>query len=131
MATLVDDILDFARGRLGGGIPVQRQRVALDGLLQDLVGELRSAHPDRVIEAAVDLADPVACDPRRIGQLVSNLLANALVHGAQDRPVRLTAHGRDGELARRDRLAERLVQERDRALHGARGIVHLEGERTD
>ena len=94
MATLVDDILDLARG----GIAVRRQRAALDGLLQDLLGELRSAHPDRVIEAAIDLADPVCCDPRRIGQLVSNLLANALVHGAQDRPVRLTARGRDGGL---------------------------------
>jgi signal transduction histidine kinase len=99
MATLVDDILDFARGRLGGGIPVRRQRVALDGLLRDVVGELRSVHPDRGIETAIDLPDPVACDPRRIGQLVSNLLANALVHGAQDRPVRLAAHGRHGGLA--------------------------------
>jgi signal transduction histidine kinase len=98
MATLVDDILDLARGRLGGGIALRRQAVALDGLLQDLVEELRSAHPARIIEAAIDLADPVPCDPRRIGQLVSNLLANALVHGAQDRPVRLTAHGRDGGL---------------------------------
>jgi len=98
MATLVDDILDLARGRLGGGIALRRQAVALDGLLADVVGELRSAHPARVIEAAIDLADPVPCDPRRIGQLVSNLLANALVHGAQDRPVRLTAYGRDGGL---------------------------------
>ncbi|TDH61350.1 GAF domain-containing sensor histidine kinase [Dankookia rubra] len=98
MATLVDDILDFARGRLGGGIPVRQRRVALDGLLRDVVAELRGTHPDRTVEAAIDLPDLVACDPRRIGQLVSNLLANALVHGAQDRPVSLTAHGRDGGL---------------------------------
>jgi signal transduction histidine kinase len=98
MATLVDDIVDLARGRLGGGIALRRQAVALDGLLHDVVEELRSAHPGRVIETAIDLPEPVPCDPRRIGQLVSNLLANALVHGAPDRPVRLTAFGRGGGL---------------------------------
>lgn len=98
MASLVDDILDFARGRLGGGIAVRQQEVALDGPLREVVEELRSAHPSRDIRAEIDLRAPVRCDPRRIAQLLSNLLANALVHGAQDRPVRVTARGAAGGL---------------------------------
>ena len=35
------------------------------------------------------------CDPARVGQLLSNLLANALVHGADDRPVRVRAGTED------------------------------------
>jgi signal transduction histidine kinase len=98
MAALVDDILDLARGRLGGGIALRRDSLPLDTALREVVEELRSAHPTRDIQAAIDLAAPVRCDPRRIAQLLSNLLANALVHGAQDRPVRVTAQGAEGGL---------------------------------
>lgn len=37
------------------------------------------------------------CDPARIQQLLSNLLKNALVHGARDQPVQVRARARDGE----------------------------------
>ncbi|MFC7475176.1 ATP-binding protein [Dankookia sp. GCM10030260] len=98
MAALVDDILDFARGRLGGGIAVRRDLVALAAPLHEVVDELRSVHPTRDIRAEIALPDPVRCDPRRIAQLLSNLLANALTHGAPDRPVRVTARGTAGGL---------------------------------
>ncbi|WP_431272430.1 GAF domain-containing sensor histidine kinase [Dankookia sp. P2] len=98
MAKLVDDTLDLARGRLGGGIALQRRRVALEAPLREVAEALRGAHPGRLIETAIDLPAPVSCDPERIAQLAGNLLANALVHGAPDRPVRLTALGRDGGL---------------------------------
>jgi len=98
MSELVSNLLDFARGRLGGGIPVERREEAAADLaeaLQQVVEELRGAHPGRVVHSEFDLGVPVACDPRRIGQLLSNLLANALSHGAPDRPVRVSA--RSGE----------------------------------
>ena len=49
--------------------------------LVQVVDELRSAWPDRPIEVEMNLDAPVDCDPPRIAQLLSNLLANALVHG--------------------------------------------------
>jgi sigma-B regulation protein RsbU (phosphoserine phosphatase) len=52
--------------------------------------------PDRTILAAIDLDGPVDCDRIRIGQLLSNLLANALTHGAADRPVTVRAEARSG-----------------------------------
>lgn len=96
MTELVNNLLDLARGRLGGGIGVQRQpAVALEPVLVAVVEELRSAHPGRVVETGFALDHPIACDPQRISQLLSNLLANALVHGAADQPVQVAARSND------------------------------------
>ncbi|TXR46367.1 PAS domain-containing sensor histidine kinase [Phyllobacterium endophyticum] len=91
MAALIDDILDFARGRLGGGISLDLHPVLLKPVLLHAVEELRISNPQRQIKTQLDLSAPVLCDPGRLSQLVSNLLANALTHGAHDGLVRLSA----------------------------------------
>jgi sigma-B regulation protein RsbU (phosphoserine phosphatase) len=97
MSDLIDNVLDFARGRLGGGIALNRNvELALEPVLQQVVDELRSAMPDRVIETDFRIADPVNCDRSRIGQLVSNLIGNALTHGAPEKPVRVFASTGNG-----------------------------------
>lgn len=92
MFGLIDDVMDFARGRLGGGLAMSRDADAEIGpVLAQVVQELRGAHPDRVIDTQFDLAGPVSCDRSRIAQLLSNLLGNALTHGASSRPVLVRA----------------------------------------
>jgi signal transduction histidine kinase len=82
MDKLIDNVLDFARGRLGGGIPAERTWSAeLAETLREVVAEVRMARPNRDITAEISLDGPVFCDQARIGQLLSNLLTNALVHG--------------------------------------------------
>ena len=98
-AALIDDVLDFARGRLGRGIDVDRNQDApLAPVLEQVVAEVRMIAPERRIEAEVAIEEPVHCDRGRLGQLASNLLANALTHGAPDEPVRLEAHTGGGAL---------------------------------
>ncbi len=91
MAGLIADVLDFARARLGSGLALTRRQTPLEPTLEHVIAELRVSHPARTIEAAFDLAQPVDCDPDRLGQLLSNLVANALTHGAADTPVRVRA----------------------------------------
>jgi len=92
MSRLINDVLDFARGRLGGGLVLERQTaVALDAVLRGVVDELRSAYASRDVVFHADLATPVACDPDRIAQLLSNLLANALSHGDPAQAVTVRA----------------------------------------
>ncbi len=92
MAGLIDDVLDLARGRLGGGIVMdRREERGLEAALSQVVTELQLAHPDRLIEAELAISQPVTADQRRLGQLLSNLLANALVHGSAGAPVQVRA----------------------------------------
>jgi len=92
MAGLVDNIMDFARGRLGGGLTLRRDRKApLTPVLEQVIGELKLAWPAVVIETDVAIREPVDCDRTKIGQLFSNLLGNAITHGDPEEPVRVTA----------------------------------------
>lgn len=92
MERLIADVLDFARGRLGGGIPLTRLRhVDLVDLIEQTVQELRAAWPDRMIVTELSITRSVGCDPDRMAQLVSNLLSNALTHGSASAPVRVEA----------------------------------------
>ena len=59
--------------------------------LDQVVTEMRTAHPDRVIDSDIDLGDAIVCDRTRIGQMFSNLLANAISHGDPAGPVRVRA----------------------------------------
>jgi signal transduction histidine kinase len=98
MSALIDNVLDFARGRLGDGFTLETRSVALEPVLAQIVEELRSADPARAIVAQFDLPDPIACDPARLSQLFSNLIGNALTHGRADTPVRVRACVEDGAL---------------------------------
>jgi sigma-B regulation protein RsbU (phosphoserine phosphatase) len=91
MSALIDDVLDFARGRLGAGLALRRTATPLEPVFKQVIAELQSTHPDRTIEAEFHLRQAVVADGVRIGQLLSNLLGNALMHGAEKAPVRVKA----------------------------------------
>jgi sigma-B regulation protein RsbU (phosphoserine phosphatase) len=81
MNALVSNLTDFARGRLGGGILLQNQVVQLEPIITHVVAEIVAASSSNTVELQVDLPEPVECDPMRIAQLLSNLVANAISHG--------------------------------------------------
>jgi len=100
MSALIDNVMDLARGRLGGGLTMMRTGEPLEPALRHVVDELRSAYPDRRIEAEFNLTRSVEVDRERVAQLLSNLLGNALVYGVETEPVRVKASiGRDFELS--------------------------------
>ncbi len=101
MGGLIENVMDFARGRLGSGLPLERTDEPLGPLLRQVVAELGASFPDRVIEIEFACEGAIVCDQTRIGQLLSNLLGNALTHGVQDQPIRVRAGiaGMDFELS--------------------------------
>ena len=93
IGSLVDDLMDFARGRLGGGIPLT---MVTTMVLGGLAGP--GVDPGRVIRSNIELDCQLVCDPRRLTQLLSNLLLNALTHGDAQYPIHVSGECRDGQL---------------------------------
>jgi signal transduction histidine kinase len=91
MSALIDDVLDFARGRLGGGIGVELQDVDdLETGLIAVVRELQDVQPDRAIISDIHVTRSVRCDIGRLQQAASNLLGNALAHGSPGSAIKFT-----------------------------------------
>jgi signal transduction histidine kinase len=84
---LVDNVMDFARGRLGGGISLDRRATEIGPLVAQAVDEIRAANPRRPIHTECSADRTVTLDPIRIYQLVTNLLGNAITHGATNEPI--------------------------------------------
>jgi PAS domain S-box-containing protein len=92
MARMIDDLLDFARSKLGGGFPIQRRRMDLRQVCEQIVEELEFAWTRSVpVDAQGDLWGN--WDPDRIAQVISNLVGNALQHSEGD--VRVTLRSDD------------------------------------
>jgi signal transduction histidine kinase len=92
IGVLIENVLDFARGRLGGGIPVSRSKVDnLQSELHRVIDEVRSSKPSAKIEQSIDIPAGIDCDPVRVGQLLSNLLGNAVTHGDIASPIQVHA----------------------------------------
>jgi sigma-B regulation protein RsbU (phosphoserine phosphatase) len=97
MSALIDNVLDFARGRLGSGIALKRSPQSLQPVLNQVIAELRTGSPARKIETTFDLTRAIDCDGGRIAQLFSNLVGNAVTHGAAERPIQVRATTQDGK----------------------------------
>lgn len=92
MQELINNILDFARTRLGEGIILKKQNTLIRPVIEQVINELNLSGPGRKIILACDSNVSVYCDPNRLGQLLSNLVANALTHGEKGTPVTVTVH---------------------------------------
>jgi signal transduction histidine kinase len=95
---LVDDVLDFARGSLGRGIPVNIEPCPdLADALRHVISEVQSIHPGRSIQSSIGDLHSVHCDRERVAQLLSNLVANAVAHGDPDGPIEISAQINKGQ----------------------------------
>jgi signal transduction histidine kinase len=92
MTRLVENMLDLARGRLAGGLTINlHETPALLSTLDHIVTETRAAHPTRRIDFHYEVGRAVKVDAARLGQLLSNLLGNAVAYGAEDQAVQVHA----------------------------------------
>ena len=99
MSLLIDDVLDFARGRLGGGLGLEVTEVHnINSGLAAVVQELRDAQPSSQIIADISVNRSVSCDLGRLQQVASNLLGNALTHGRSGTPIKISVRADENEL---------------------------------
>jgi len=95
MTRMIDDMLDLARARLAGGIPLKVSHSDLGEPVQRVVREYEAALPGRHIESQQEGDLAGMWDAERLAQAASNLIGNALQHGTADAPVKIQLDGSD------------------------------------
>jgi len=93
MARMISDLLDYTRTRLGAGMPVSPAPMDLGTLCRAVFTEYRSSFPDRVIRFESEGELTGDWDTDRLRQMISNLVGNAVQHGAEDAPIDLKLTG--------------------------------------
>ena len=91
MEGLIDNLLDFARGRLGEGIQLKKEvnNALLHESIEQVIKEIQAMAPEAQLEVDIRLDTGVNCDRERVAQLLSNLLGNAITHGAANKPIQV------------------------------------------
>ena len=99
MSRMIEDMLDMARARLAGGIPLEREAADLGALIDRVVTEVQAAYPEQRIEIQQVGSLRGEWDGERLAQVISNLVGNALQHGGETSAVRVKVDGRRSECA--------------------------------
>jgi signal transduction histidine kinase len=89
MGQLIDDLLAFSRL---GREPLRTERVQLDDLVRQTIGELRRECGSRRVDFTVGELGVVEADPALLKQAFVNLLGNAIKFTPVGGEVRVTAH---------------------------------------
>jgi len=98
MNQMVLDLVEFTRTRLDDAIPVVRAEVDARRLVHDVVMEIAASYPESIVqmETGGDLSG--AWDADRLTQALTNLVGNAVQHGASGKPIRVSARGLGNEV---------------------------------
>ena len=90
MNRMVGDLLDFTRSQLGSGVPITREAMDLGREAAHAVEEIKAYHPDSVMVLATTGNLQGEWDCARMSQVLTNLLGNAVQHGAPRSPVNIS-----------------------------------------
>lgn len=98
MSAMIKDLLEYTRMRLGRAIPISPEPVSMEQICRIAYDEIRAAHPENVFRLETSGELEGSFDADRLQQVLSNLLNNAVRHGARGEPITLSAHGESGKI---------------------------------
>ncbi|HSD19387.1 MAG TPA: HAMP domain-containing sensor histidine kinase, partial [Anaeromyxobacter sp.] len=89
MQRIIAVLVDYARVRAGTVIPLRPRRCELGAVCRSVAEECEAAHPGRVVRASGPEIHG-ECDPDRVGQILANLLSNALDYSPPESAVEVS-----------------------------------------
>lgn len=98
ISRLVSDLIDAVLIRLDKGMPIAPAPMDIGTAVQEAAKEVQAAHPDRkiLIETSGNLEGE--WDRARVGQVLSNLIGNAVLHGLKTSAIAVAAKGAGQEV---------------------------------
>jgi signal transduction histidine kinase len=98
IAQIMNDLLDVTHARCGSGLSVTRTPMDMGIVTRQIVDEMRAAHQARTI--FLDVSGNLAgrWDKARIGQVLSNLIGNAVQYSSPHSPIGVTVKGPPDEV---------------------------------
>lgn len=94
---ILNDLLDLTRSSFGTEIPLVKTKTDIASLCQQIADELRAINPDRRFEVTHEGDPNGSCDSARLGQVLSNLMGNAIQYGDVSSPITVRIVGQDAE----------------------------------
>ena len=91
MRRLVDDLLDVSRIDRSGGVSIEPESLDLAEEIREAAARTGREHPQRSVSVEAPQSLPIVADRDRIGQVLTNLLDNAIKYSPDGGPVHVLA----------------------------------------
>ena len=95
---MVRDLLEYTRSRQRQTLPISPRKGDLLTLCHQVLDGLQLLHPGVELRCTAEGKTDGWFDPERAGQVISNLVTNAIEHGEPGAPVTVALRGIDGEV---------------------------------
>ena len=95
---IIEDLLDLTRIQFGSDIQISRSGMNVAQLIRQLIEEMRALYPNRVLQLTTTGDMEVEWDRSRIGQVISNLVGNAMEHGSEGFATTIAVAGEADQL---------------------------------
>lgn len=93
MGSLITDLLEYTRTRLGAGMPTEMVDCDMGAVCEGALESIRTGVPEQQFVQTLSGNLNLQADAPRLHQALSNLLANAVQHGDRGAPITLSAAG--------------------------------------
>jgi signal transduction histidine kinase len=91
MGHMIADLMELTRVQLGSGISVNRSESDIVNICSNVITEMRAVYPERVFKLDADKSLRGKWDEPKLEQVLSNLLGNAVQHGARNSVITVKA----------------------------------------